>query len=68
MPEPYDGWDETFAPSVAVPGGPGWLRVVARASEIGSDPAVADTRDKLGIYSRTGLLTSGGGAPLPSLE
>jgi len=28
---------------------------------------ITDTREKLGIYSRTGLLTSGGDAPLPSL-
>jgi argininosuccinate synthase len=28
---------------------------------------IADTRDKLGIYSRTGLLKSDGDAPLPSL-
>src|SRR5512145_748811 len=28
---------------------------------------ITDTREKLGIYSRSGLLTSGGDAPLPSL-
>jgi argininosuccinate synthase len=28
---------------------------------------IKDTRDKLGIYSRTGLLKSDGDAPLPSL-
>jgi argininosuccinate synthase len=28
---------------------------------------ITDTREKLGIYSRAGLLTSGGDAPLPSL-
>jgi argininosuccinate synthase len=28
---------------------------------------ITDTRDKLGIYSRAGLLTSDGEAPLPSL-
>jgi argininosuccinate synthase len=28
---------------------------------------ITDTRDKLAIYSRTGLLVSGGDAPLPSL-
>jgi argininosuccinate synthase len=28
---------------------------------------ITDTRDKLGIYSRTGLLSSDGDAPLPSL-
>ena len=28
---------------------------------------ITDTRDKLGVYSRTGLLTSSGDAPLPSL-
>jgi argininosuccinate synthase len=28
---------------------------------------IADTRDKLGIYSRTGLLSNDGDAPLPSL-
>src|SRR5215211_4322219 len=28
---------------------------------------ITDTREKLAIYSRTGLLTSGGDAPLPSL-
>jgi hypothetical protein len=27
-----------------------------------------DTREKLGIYARSGLLTLEGGAPLPSLE
>ena len=29
---------------------------------------ITDTRAKLGIYSRTGLLTTGGDTPLPSLE
>jgi len=28
---------------------------------------ITDTRAKLGIYSKTGLLESGGDAPLPSL-
>jgi argininosuccinate synthase len=28
---------------------------------------IVDTRDKLGVYSRTGLLSSGGDAALPSL-
>jgi argininosuccinate synthase len=28
---------------------------------------IIDTRDKLGVYSRTGLLSSGGDAALPSL-
>ena len=28
---------------------------------------ISDTREKLGIYTRTGLLTTGGDAPLPSL-
>jgi argininosuccinate synthase len=28
---------------------------------------ITDTREKLGIYSRAGLLTSSGDAPLPSL-
>ncbi len=28
---------------------------------------IVDTREKLGIYSRTGLLTSGDGAPIPNL-
>jgi argininosuccinate synthase len=28
---------------------------------------ITDTRDKLGIYSRVGLLRSDGDAPLPSL-
>ncbi|MGA0612899.1 argininosuccinate synthase [Caldimonas sp. KR1-144] len=28
---------------------------------------IVDTRDKLGIYARSGLLTQGGGAPLPQL-
>lgn len=50
VPSPQDGWDETFPPSVAVPEGPTWLRVVdfsrllmmfnrhAVRSEITSDP------------------------------
>ncbi|MDP3619492.1 MAG: argininosuccinate synthase, partial [Ramlibacter sp.] len=29
---------------------------------------IVDTRQKLGIYSRAGLLTSGEGAPIPNLE
>jgi argininosuccinate synthase len=29
---------------------------------------IVDTRDKLGIYSSSGLLTLGEGTPLPSLE
>jgi argininosuccinate synthase len=29
---------------------------------------IVDTREKLGIYSRAGLLTAGDGAPIPSLE
>jgi argininosuccinate synthase len=29
---------------------------------------IVDTRGKLGIYAKTGLLTLGDGAPLPSLE
>jgi argininosuccinate synthase len=28
---------------------------------------ISDTREKLGIYARTGLLVTGGDAPLPSL-
>jgi len=50
VPSPKDGWDEFFPPSVAVPDGPTWLRVVdfgrllmmfnrhAVLSEISSDP------------------------------
>ena len=29
---------------------------------------IVDTREKLGIYSKAGLLTLGDGTPLPSLE
>jgi argininosuccinate synthase len=28
---------------------------------------IVDTREKLAIYTRSGLLTLGGGSPLPSL-
>lgn len=54
VPAPFDGWDEYFPPSVAVPGGDGWLTMVdegrflnwisarAVASRIDSDPAVIE--------------------------
>ena len=29
---------------------------------------IADTREKLGVYARAGLLITGGDTPLPSLE
>ena len=29
---------------------------------------IVDTRDKLGIYTETGLLSAGDGAPIPRLE
>jgi argininosuccinate synthase len=29
---------------------------------------IVDTRDKLGVYSKAGLLSLGGGAPLPQLN
>ena len=32
-----------------------------------NEARISDTREKLGIYARTGLLTSSGDAPLPSL-
>lgn len=56
VPEPLEGWDESFPPSIAVPEGDRWLRVVdfgkllmlfnrhAKASEIDSDPRVIERR------------------------
>jgi len=56
VPHPHDGWDECFPPTIAVPEGNTWLRVVdfskllmvfnahATVSEIDSDPEVIAQR------------------------